>query len=66
MKEKITTTKSSYTVTLDGTEYSTYAHNKQGAISNAAFRMAKDLDESVRLVMWKIKEGQIDCEVFEE
>jgi len=57
-KEKI-----NYLVILDGEHYSTYAFNENGAISNAAFRRSEEVDEDVKLIMWKIREGQLDCEV---
>jgi len=54
-----------YTVTLDGEEFSTWAYNPQGAISNAAFRLSKEQGVNVQLIMYKIKQGDIDCEVKE-
>jgi hypothetical protein len=61
---KPATNKVPYTVTLDGQIFLTYAHNEAGAISNVAYRYAIQEDMDVKLVMWKIKQDELDCEVL--
>ncbi len=55
-----------YCVTLDDQEFHTWAYNKEGATSNAAYRYAEQEDEEVRHIMWQIKQGEIYCEVQEQ
>jgi hypothetical protein len=58
---KSTKPKLPFIVYLDEEPYHTSAYNHQGAISNAAYRYAEENDETVALIMWKIKNNQIDC-----
>jgi hypothetical protein len=61
--------KSPYRVTLtidgDSNEFITRAYSESSAISNAAFRLSKETGDSVGLIMWKIKEDRIECNVEE-
>jgi hypothetical protein len=54
-----------YSVTIEDEVYDTWAFNEEGAIANAAFRYGFDNDEDVKLVMWKIREEQLYCNVEE-
>ena len=56
-----------YSVIIDNCEYHTWAYNKEGALSNAAYRFGKENDMDVKLVMWKIRNGELvrDVEVEE-
>ena len=63
VKSSVKPAKILYIVTLDGKDYPTWAYNESGATSNAAFRYAEENDEDVKLVMWKINQGKISCEV---
>jgi hypothetical protein len=55
------------TLTIDGdeNEFITRAYSESAAISNAAYRLSRGIGDSVGLIMWKIKEGQIECDVEE-
>jgi hypothetical protein len=69
VNHKETGPKSPYRVTLtidgDENEFITRAYSSSAAISNAAYRLSREIGDSVGLIMWKIKEGQIECEVEE-
>jgi hypothetical protein len=54
-----------YRVIIDDTPYDTWAFNEEAAVSNAAYRYALDNDEEVGLIMWKIKNDELDMEVEE-
>jgi len=55
--------KSPYSVCLDGQLFTTYAYNEAGAISNVAYRYGIQEHEDVKLIMWKIKQRELICEV---
>jgi hypothetical protein len=55
--------KSPYSVCLDGQIFTTYAHNEAGAITNVAYRYGIQEHEDVKLIMWKIKQKELSCEV---
>jgi len=54
-----------YLVTIEDTEYITWAYTEENARSNVAYRYADENDEDIGLVIWKIKEGDLYCEVIE-
>ena len=54
-----------YLVTIEDTEYITWAYTEENARSNAAYRYADENDEEVGLVMWRIKHDELYCEVEE-
>lgn len=65
MKESPNRPKLHYHVLIDDQPFDTWAYNEEGARSNAAYRYAQQEDEPVKLIMWKIKQGEINIEVEE-
>lgn len=57
--------KTLYNVVIEDSEYPTWAYNMEGARSNAAFRFAQENDMDVKLVLWRIKKGELFCEINE-
>jgi hypothetical protein len=58
--------KTRYNVFIGGDSYGTSAYGTDGAISNASFQYAKNNNEAVALVRWKINNGELFCHIEEE
>jgi len=52
-----------FTVNIGTSTYTTSAYTSHAAISKAAYRYGKENDMSVRIVQWKIKNGELKVEV---
>jgi len=57
--------KTQFVVSIEEEEFTTWASDEHAAMSNAAFRYAEEHDEGVALVMWKMKNDELYCEVNE-
>jgi len=62
---KTPTPKTRYIVEIDTLPFTTYAITNKGAVSNAAYQYARVKGEDVKLVQWRIKNGELECKIVE-
>ena len=62
---KTTTTKTRYIVEINDIPFTTYAISDKGAVSNGAYQYARVKDEDVKLVQWRIKNGELEWKIKE-
>ena len=62
---KATTPKTLYHLEIDSLPFTTYAITDKGAVSNAAYQYARVKGEDVKLVQWRIKNGELGCKIVE-
>jgi hypothetical protein len=62
-KPKSESTKSPYEVIINSQILTTWATSEQTAISNAAYRYGTQTGDAVALVLWKIKNNELEVKV---
>ena len=62
---KIPTPKTRYIVEIDSLPLTTYAVSDKGAVSNAAYQYARAKGEDVKLIQWRIKNGELEWKIVE-